>query len=299
MNQPIPIKVFVSYAQEDESFKKELDIQLKLIGMQIPIKVWTKDKIIAGQIRNDEINNALQSADIVLLLVSNNFLVSDENNFQVKRSLELYTEGKVTVISIILRPTPFTNHELGKFLALPKLAKPISTWSDKDEAWLDVSEGLKKVFNSITEKKANSTQSNLVTTSTSNQSNTTSNDNITLQHVKAEGDANITINQNVPTSSQNSSSTLDEALTIFKEARSLIGTWKMKEAIELLSQYTESNGLDSERNDLILQSGKLSNIEKEKQRGTRSSSEIGVEMSRINYALLSMVTDLEKDVKNK
>jgi len=121
-------------------------------------------------------------------------------------------------------------------------------------------------------------------------------DNITLQDVNAQGDVNITINQNSSAQPQNSSNSPINAISSLNEVRSLIGSGKTQKAIELLSQYTESNRLDSERNDLILQSSKLSNIEREKRIGTKSSSEIGIEMSRINYALLGMVTDLEKEV---
>jgi len=83
MNEPI--KVFVCYAHEDDSFKKELDIQLKLLGMQMPIKVWSDENILPTQLWDKEIKDALSNADVVLLLVSNDFLVSNYiNNVEIK-----------------------------------------------------------------------------------------------------------------------------------------------------------------------------------------------------------------------
>lgn len=306
-----PVKVFVSYADEDAAFKKELSIQLKLVGMQIPIEVWAKDDIIAGQIRADEIKNALEKADVVLLLVSNNFLVADENSFEVRTALELYKEGKTTIISIILRPTQFTNLEIGKFLALPKLAKPISTWNDKDEAWLDVSEGLKKVFNLINEKKVdsdtnthdskNSNQSVPDIDSISNQSNIMGEGNVVLQGANPKGDINITINQSSQVSPKKSSSVpidIEPDTKIFDQARTAIVDTKVEEAIDILVNYTKDT--DSQRyNSLLKILSQFNDLKRNIELRILRYNDIEITKNQIKNSLFSIINDLEKEAKSK
>jgi len=210
---------------------------------------------VPGEQWEDELLERLTTADIVIFLVSPPLLNSD------------YID-RVEIKGAMER------HKKGELVIIPILIRN----SDFAESDFRTFQGLPSDLKPV-----------------STWENHISGDGVGLQNIHSQGDVNINISQNSPAQPQNSSNTPTNAIPTLDEVRSLIGSGKTQQAIELLSQYTESNNLDSERDDLILQSGKLSNIEREKRIGTRSSSEIGIEMSRINYALLSMVTDLEKE----
>jgi len=63
-------KVFVSYAREDAKFVESLQRRLKFLEEEYPIEHWLDQELVAGQEWNYEIANKLESADIILLLIS-------------------------------------------------------------------------------------------------------------------------------------------------------------------------------------------------------------------------------------
>lgn len=296
MNQPI--KVFISYSSRDNEYKEQFLEFLAPMRRNKTIQLWNDRDILPGEQWEGELLERLTTADIVIFLVSPSLLNSEYvNRVEITRAMERHKRGELVIIPILIRSSHFKESRFKTFQALPSDLKPVSNWDDRDNAWLNVTQGLKRVIQSI-QKKSTTTPSKTTATTTTSPSNQNqiSGDGITVQNINSQGDTNINTNQNA-TTQQNSPGTLADAISSLDEVRSLIGSGKTKKAIELLSQYTQSNNLDSEHNDIILQSGKLSNIEREKRIGTRSSSEIGIEMSRINYALLSMVTDLEKEAE--
>jgi hypothetical protein len=137
-------KVFISYSHKDESFRDELEDHLTMLHRKSIISVWHDRKITAGEDWKDEIDSNLESADIIILLISSSFIASDYcYDIEMKKALEREKEGTATIVSIILRNCDWTDCEFSKFQAVPKDAKPISLWADRDTAWLDVVKGLK------------------------------------------------------------------------------------------------------------------------------------------------------------
>jgi len=74
---PWPLQVFVSYSHKDETLRAELEAHLKLLHRQRVISVWTDREIVAGNEWKGEIDESLESATIILLLVSSDFIASD------------------------------------------------------------------------------------------------------------------------------------------------------------------------------------------------------------------------------
>jgi hypothetical protein len=72
-----PIKVFYSYAHLDESAREQLEKQLSILQRTCLIRGWHDRKIVAGAAWKDAIDEELEKAEIILLLVSANFLASD------------------------------------------------------------------------------------------------------------------------------------------------------------------------------------------------------------------------------
>lgn len=146
------IEVFYSYAHKDEKLRKKLEMQLSLLKQQGHITNWHDRKIDAGQEWANKINEHLNTADIILLLVSPDFLASDYcYSTEMKRALERHENGEARVIPIILRPVDWENAPFSGLQALPQDGKPVTnrSWGSQDEALLDVAKGIRKVVEEI------------------------------------------------------------------------------------------------------------------------------------------------------
>ena len=151
----IPVSVFTSYAHKDEELREELDIHLAMIKRQPAVDVWNDREIIPGDEWDDSIKKELESADIILLLVSPRFLASRYiYDVEIKTALERHEKRDAIVVPIILKPCDWTETEFAKLQALPRNATPIIKWDDMDEAFYNVATGLKQVIAAVQKKKA-------------------------------------------------------------------------------------------------------------------------------------------------
>jgi TIR domain len=147
----MPIEVFFSYAHEDESLRNKLANHLKIFERQGIISGWHDRQIVAGSEWAGQIDDHLNTAQVILLLVSDDFLASDYcYDVEMKRAMERHEGGEARVIPIILRPCPWQSAPFGKLQALPKDARPVTQWQNRDEAFLDIANGIKAAVNAIT-----------------------------------------------------------------------------------------------------------------------------------------------------
>lgn len=141
--QTTPIEVFFSYAHEDERLKNKLADQLAILQRLGVITKWHDRMISAGTDWRTEIERRLNSAQIILLLVSADFLASDFcYGVEMARAIERHERGEARVIPVILRACRWTMAPFGKLQALPKNAKPVTSWGNIDEAFDNVAEGI-------------------------------------------------------------------------------------------------------------------------------------------------------------
>ena len=148
------VEVFFSYSHKDEDLRDELATHLAMLKNQGLIKAWHDREISAGTEWANAIDENLNSADVILLLVSANFLASQYcYDIEMKRAMERHEAGEARVIPIILKPVEWSGATFGKLQALPKNAKPITTWSNRDEAFLNVAQGIRRVVEEIAKGK--------------------------------------------------------------------------------------------------------------------------------------------------
>lgn len=141
-----PLRVFISYSHKDGRLRRELETHLKLLQRQEVIAVWTDRRITAGQEWKDKIDDSLESADIILLLVSADFVASDYcYDLEMKRALKRHDAGEARIIPIILKAVGWQSAPFGKLLALPTDGKPVMLWTDRPSAWTDVEAGIRTV----------------------------------------------------------------------------------------------------------------------------------------------------------
>jgi hypothetical protein len=142
-------KLFFSYSHADEDLRDQLEKQLSMLIRQGVIEPWHDRRITAGDDFAGAIDSNLEDADIVLLLVSADFLASAYcYDREMARALERHEEGSARVIPVILRPCDWTSAPFGKLQALPKNATAVTRWPDRDEALLDVVQGIRKAAES-------------------------------------------------------------------------------------------------------------------------------------------------------
>jgi hypothetical protein len=122
-------------------------IWLKITFVNLPsavIETWHDRRIPAGHMLRGEIDAYLESADIILLLVSSDFLASEYcYDVEMKRAMEQHASGTTVVIPVILRPCDWHDTPFGNLLAAPQDGRPITQWPNADEAFLDVVKAIK------------------------------------------------------------------------------------------------------------------------------------------------------------
>ena len=161
----MPVEVFFSYAHKDEDLRDELATHLTMLKREGLISSWYDRDITAGDDWAGQINEHLLSAQVILLLVSVNFLASDYCcDLEMTKAMERHDQGEARVVPIILKPCDWTKAPFSKLQALPKNARPVTKWEDRDEALLDVAKGLRKAIAVVNQKQAQSATSDTVVT---------------------------------------------------------------------------------------------------------------------------------------
>lgn len=145
-----PIEVFFSYSRRDEKFKDELEKRLSVLQRQGIVSNWNDRMIEPGSEWAREIDTHLNSADVILLMVSPDFLASNYCwDVEVRKAMQRHAKGDAYVIPVILRRTDWDGTPFAKFQALPTDAQPIASWNDQDEAFYDVIKGIKVAISNL------------------------------------------------------------------------------------------------------------------------------------------------------
>lgn len=145
-----PVEVFFFYAYKDETYKDELLTHLATLRRQKVIAAWHDRMIGAGTEWEGQIDTHLKSARVILLLISPDFIASDYcNDVEVAEAMRRHEAGDARVIPISVRPVDAAGMPFMKLQGLPKDFKPVSTWSNRDEAWLDVAKGIRRAVEAL------------------------------------------------------------------------------------------------------------------------------------------------------
>src|SRR4030043_858051 len=139
------VKIFFSYSHKDEALRDELEVSLSILKCQGVIETWHDRRIGAGQEVTHKISEYLETADIILLLVSPYFLDSDYcYDVEMKRAMERHENGQSRVIPVILHPCDWHGTPFGKLLAIPTDGRPISKFPNQHDAFLEVTKPIRE-----------------------------------------------------------------------------------------------------------------------------------------------------------
>jgi hypothetical protein len=142
---PQPVKVFVSYSQEDLDLVTVLDRHLSALRREGLISLWIDREIGPGQEWREAIDQNINDAAIILLMISSSFIASEYCwDVELRHALERHAAGSARVIPVILRDCDWHHLPFSKLQALPTAARPIVKWPDHDSGFADVSRGIRR-----------------------------------------------------------------------------------------------------------------------------------------------------------
>ncbi|WP_438036742.1 pentapeptide repeat-containing protein [Sorangium sp. So ce204] len=146
----VPVRLFFSYSHEDEGLRNDLEKHLAPLERDGLVRGWHDRRIAAGDEWAGQIDRNLEEADVILLLVSADFLASDYCfDREMKRALERHDAGKARVIPVLLRPTDWHSAPFARLQALPVDGKAVTSWQNQDEAWTEVAKGIRRAVDAL------------------------------------------------------------------------------------------------------------------------------------------------------
>ena len=141
-----PLRIFMSYSHDDEVFVTRLKKCLRPLERRGIVDPWYDRELLPGSNFDDTIAQQVDEADIFVFLLSDSFLASDYcTGIELKRALERARDGQACLVGIVIRPCMWKTEFPKELMTLPKDAKPITTWDFDDNAWLSITEGLKRL----------------------------------------------------------------------------------------------------------------------------------------------------------
>src|SRR5438876_5354176 len=145
------IEVFISYSHKDQTFREELEIHLSNLKRQNIINSWYDGNIAPGAELKPQIMDHLKSAQIILLLISADFIHSDFcYSIEMKQAIDRHNAGEARVIPILLRPTDWQGAPFAKLKILPTDAKAVTKWRRRDDAFADIVQGIRASIHELT-----------------------------------------------------------------------------------------------------------------------------------------------------
>jgi internalin A len=147
-----PLKLFISYAHEDESWRAKLNPNLDLLQREGLVELWYDLKIIPGHKWDEEIKKKLNEADLYVFLMSTDLLVSDYvRDTELPIARQRHDANHARLVPVVVRKCSWKRY-VGDIQALPDGAKSVKEWTDKDQAFFNVEEGLRKAIDEMRKK---------------------------------------------------------------------------------------------------------------------------------------------------
>lgn len=141
------MRAFISYSHRDAEALDRLHTHLKPLVREGQIETWFDRDILAGDELDADITEQLETCELFLLIVSPDFLASDYCvEREMQRALQRHDAGEARVVPIIIEPCDWTSSPLRKLKAVPKDGKPVSEWTNENNAYLDVVQELRRIL---------------------------------------------------------------------------------------------------------------------------------------------------------
>lgn len=144
------LKIFISYSHKDSKYKVDLLSHLKSIELTHNVDVWHDGKILAGDTIDSEVLIQLGISDVVLLLISPNFLASSYCiQVELNKAIERHKKGQCIVVPVILSETIIDDSlPFSKLLRVPEDGKPIQKFKPQNNGYVNAVAKIKQMIDS-------------------------------------------------------------------------------------------------------------------------------------------------------
>jgi TIR domain len=146
------LEVFLSYSHQDKAYRSELEKHLSALKRQGIISSWSDGNIVPGTEWRPQIMTHLNTAQIILLLISADFMASDFcYSIEMTRAIERHKANQARVLPIILRPCDWKGTPFADLQALPTAGKAVTRWPTHDDAFEDVIQGIRTAIDDLSQ----------------------------------------------------------------------------------------------------------------------------------------------------
>ena len=147
LHQEKKIGVFISYSHEDAEYKEMLIQHLSPLKRSGKIAAWSDEELLPGSKLDEKIKEQLRQNDIIILMVSSSFIDSDYcYETEMREAIAKAKAGECKIVPVIVRPCMWSETPFKDFLALPHDGKAISQYENKDEAYTEIVQGVKRLI---------------------------------------------------------------------------------------------------------------------------------------------------------
>ncbi len=144
------LKIFYSYAHQDEAYRQQLENHLSNLKRLYHLRSWFDREILPGEHWEQVLDEHLNSADLILLLISPDFMASDYcYNKEMQRALDRHARGEAKVLPILVRRVHWQGAPFSHLQMLPTDAKPLKSWTDQDDAFYDIVLGIERAIQDL------------------------------------------------------------------------------------------------------------------------------------------------------
>lgn len=155
------VRIFISYSHADENYRHELGKHLQSLKHQKIVEIWHDRRIVSGEEWSKSIDKELSQSDIILLLISSDFISSNYcYDIEMNLAISRHESGDSVVIPVILRPCDWTDLPFGRFQAATKDGKPVIKYPSLDDAFLEITQNIKAMAKKLSKEGKGSNRNN-------------------------------------------------------------------------------------------------------------------------------------------
>lgn len=146
----LPVASWLAFHSEAKRSMKSSTSHLSLYLRQGLFALWHHQRISPGENRQRTIDTHLETANVILLFISADFLASEYCYSQeMKHALERHRRGEARVIPLLIRPVDWEKAPFADLSPLPTDAKPLTLWEDRDAALMHVATHQRRVIEDV------------------------------------------------------------------------------------------------------------------------------------------------------
>lgn len=149
-----PVRMVILFAPKDQRYVDELTQRLVPLMNEGLLDCWHQGHVLPGDDLHAEWERQLAQAQVAVCMVSPALLASRSFiDRELTAAADRYHQGRFQIIPVLIRPTDLAHSFFAQnhIQPLPSNGRPVNTWRNRDEAWIDIQSGMRRVIIAIRE----------------------------------------------------------------------------------------------------------------------------------------------------